>query len=109
LAFYCAKAASEIIQELTERYGPPPDFDKRLSSSLPPKDDPTAIFPAVALLHGVGQSLDPPQSLNTLCNRLVSDVTGIKLNSPEALARIVLLASCLTFYQEGEVPVQMNR
>lgn len=109
LAFYCAKAASEIIQELTERHGPPPDFGERLSSTLPPKDEPTAIFPAVALLHGVEQSLDPPQSLNTLCNRLVSDVAGIKLDSPEALAKIVLLTSCLTFYQEGEVPVQMNR
>lgn len=109
LAFYCAKAASELIQELTERHGPPPNFDDRLSSSLPPKDDPTAIFPAVALLYGVGQSLDPPQSLNTLCNRLVSDVAGIKLDSPKALAKLVLLTCCLVFYQEGEVPVHMNR
>lgn len=109
LAFYCAKAASELIQELTERHGPPPNFDERLTSSLPPKDEPTAIFPAVALLYGVGQSLDPPQSLNTLCNRLVSDVAGVKLDSPKALAKIVLLTCCLAFYQEDEVPVQMNR
>lgn len=109
LAFYCARAASEVIQELTERHGPPPNFDERLSNSLPPKDEPAAIFPAVALLYGVGQSLDPPTSLNTLCNRLVSDVAGGPLNTPKALAKMVLLTCCLAFYEEGEVPVQMNR
>ncbi|MBE3110878.1 MAG: hypothetical protein IMZ46_10265 [Acidobacteria bacterium] len=109
LAFYCARAASEIIQELTEKNGPPPNFDERLSSSLPPKDEPAAIFPAVALLYGVGQAIDPPPSLNKLCNSLVSDVAGGPLNTPKALAKHVLLTCCLNFYQEGEVPVQMNR
>lgn len=109
LAFYHARAASEIIQELTERHGPPPNFDDRLSSSLPPKDDPAAIFPAGALLYGVGQSIGSPQSLNTLCNRLISDVAGGPLNTPKGIAKLVLLTSCLIFYEKGEVPVPTNR
>lgn len=108
-AFYCSKAASEIIEELTERHGPPPTFDELLSTNLPPKDSPSAIFPAVALLYGVGQSLDAPPSLNTLTNRLVSDAAGAKPTSEKSLATLVMLTCCLGFYQEGEVPVQMNR
>ncbi|SPN98428.1 uncharacterized protein DNG_01473 [Cephalotrichum gorgonifer] len=109
LAFYCAKAASEIIQALTAKHGPPADFEELLSSSLPSKEIPSAIFPAVALLSGVGELPKPPHSLNTLCNRLVSDAAGAKPTSETALATLVMLTCCLGFYQDKELPVQMNR
>jgi hypothetical protein len=44
-----------------------------------------------------------------MCNNLVSDVMGVKPIPAKALPLLVLLTSALGCYQEGEVPVQMNR
>lgn len=109
VSFYHAKAAAEIFQAFTEEHGPPDNFGNLLEATYPPKETPSSIFPVVALLRGVGQSMSSPDELSTICNRLVSDVAGAKPTSEKALASLVLLTCCLAFYEEGEVPVQMNR
>jgi hypothetical protein len=68
------------------------------------------IFGASAILIGFGNNLRTHKSINTLCNRLISDIA---ISSPHegTLQKLVLLNSCLLAYakNEAEIPVAQIR
>jgi hypothetical protein len=68
------------------------------------------VFGASAILIGFGDSLLTSKVVNTLCNRLISDLAGAS-PGPKTLQKLVLLNSCLIVYakDEADVPVAQNR
>jgi E3 ubiquitin-protein ligase listerin len=68
------------------------------------------IFGVSAILIGFGDCLRPHKAINTLCNRLVSDIAVASPNG-ETLQKLVLLNSCLAIYtkDEAQIPVAQIR
>jgi E3 ubiquitin-protein ligase listerin len=64
---------------------------------------------AVSLLAGLQENLGTSQLVNNMCNRLISDVTGVSAQSDRALGLLVLLNASLSVYDEGDLPVAQNR
>ncbi|RYP01600.1 hypothetical protein DL764_006166 [Monosporascus ibericus] len=107
-ALYSARFLSELLQSLTEAHGFPSSGEQWLTSLDVLKPSPSTVLPAVAILSGLGQAVSSSKAVNNLCNRLVSDVTGAKLNE-ETLITLVLLNACMQIYDIGELPVANNR
>jgi E3 ubiquitin-protein ligase listerin len=68
------------------------------------------IFGASAVLIGFGDSLRTSGIINTLCNRLISDIAGASPQM-ETLQKLVLLNACLGIYtkDDAKLPVPQNR
>ncbi|RYP43139.1 hypothetical protein DL770_011819 [Monosporascus sp. CRB-9-2] len=108
MGLYSARFLSELLQSLTEAHGFPSSGEQWLTSLDVLKPSPSTVLPAVATLSGLGQAVSSSKAVNNLCNRLVSDVAGAKLNE-ETLITLVLLNACMQIYDIGELPVANNR
>ncbi|RYP06375.1 hypothetical protein DL765_009522 [Monosporascus sp. GIB2] len=109
MGLYSARFLSELLQSLTEAHGFPSSGEQWLTSLDVLKSSPSTVLPAVAILSGLGQAVSSSKAVNNLCNRLVSDVAGAKLNQEETLITLVLLNACMQIYDIGELPVANNR
>ncbi|RYP70449.1 hypothetical protein DL771_005490 [Monosporascus sp. 5C6A] len=109
MGLYSARFLSELLQSLTEAHGFPSSGEQWLTSLDILKSSPSTVLPAVAILSGLGQAVSTSKAVNNLCNRLVSDVAGGKLNKEETLITLVLLNACMQIYDIGELPVANNR
>ena len=110
LSYYSAKALNRWITKLIDAHGWLNEgADEWLTKTDVLKSSTTDHLAAVGLLTGVGEDLDSSKLINTLCNRLVSDIAGAKIDSPKTLALVVLLNSVIGVYDDGDVPVAQNR
>ncbi|RYP48315.1 hypothetical protein DL768_005771 [Monosporascus sp. mg162] len=109
MGLYSARFLSELLQSLTEAHGFPSSGEQWLTSLDVLKSSPSTVLPAVAILSGLGQAVSSSKAVVNLCNRLVSDVAGAKLNKEETLITLVLLNACMQIYDIGELPVANNR
>ncbi|KAF2967544.1 hypothetical protein GQX73_g6050 [Xylaria multiplex] len=107
--FYCARSMHNILQALTERHGFPSSGEQWLADTDCLKSSRSTIFPAAALLGGLGETLSTSRTVNNFCNRLVSDIAGAKLGDEKSLITMVLLNLCMQIYDIGELPVANNR
>lgn len=108
-ALYHARVLLELLQSLTEKHGFPSSAEEWLGKLGVLTSSSTTVFPAVAILSGLGETLSVGKSVSNFCNRLVSDIAGAKLESDKTLATLVLLNACMSVYDVGELPVANNR
>jgi hypothetical protein len=109
IAFYAARALSDLLQGLVNTHGWHNASGEAWLQKLDLKSSTKNILGAVSLLTGLQENLGTSQLVNSLCNRLISDVTGVSSKSDKALGLLVLLNSCLSIYDEGDLPVAQNR
>ncbi|KAH8841755.1 hypothetical protein MCOR27_007551 [Pyricularia oryzae] len=110
LAIYSARALSEILQALAEKHGFKPAQQEEWISSLDVlKATPATVLPCAAILAGYRELLASSRTINTLLNRLISDVAGSNADSLQTLLTLILLDACLTVYGADALPVANNR
>lgn len=106
---YSARALAELVQSITEAHGASPSLEDTLLKPDILKIGPATVLPASALIAGFGETLQPSKALNTFCNRVVSEIAGLKAQGEKTLMTLVLLSSCAQVYETGEMPVANNR
>ncbi|ROT43030.1 hypothetical protein SODALDRAFT_28970 [Sodiomyces alkalinus F11] len=109
MGLYSSRALGELIESLTEKHGAPLAIDEKLSELDTMKASPSTILGAVALVSGFGATLRSSKLVNTLANRLVSDIAGLGAQADKTLPTLVLLNRCAGIYETGELPVANNR
>ncbi|KAI1817479.1 hypothetical protein GGS20DRAFT_532322 [Poronia punctata] len=109
LGFYSARSMYNILQALTERHGLASSTEEWLASPDLLKSSPTTVFPAAAILGGLGEAASTSKAVSNFCNRLVSDIAGARLDQDKTLITLVLLNLCMQVYDIGELPVANNR
>ncbi|KAI0477955.1 hypothetical protein F4859DRAFT_43090 [Xylaria cf. heliscus] len=109
LGFYSARSLQNILQALTERHGFPSSAEQWLLDTDCFKSSPSTIFPAAAMLAGLGETVSTSKTINNFCNRLVSDIAGAKLGQERSLIILILFNLCTQVYGVGELPVANNR
>jgi hypothetical protein len=109
-AFYSARLLGTMLSILPSVHGfDASTGDQWLSSLDLLKASTPNILAACAVVTGLNESLGSSKIVNTLCNRLVSDIAGATSKSEKTLGSLSLLTSCMSIYEEGDVPVPQNR
>ncbi|KAI9054877.1 hypothetical protein LZ554_002021 [Drepanopeziza brunnea f. sp. 'monogermtubi'] len=109
-SYYASKALSSLVQALVSTHGWQNEGGEEWLSKLDIfKTATTNILGATAILIGLGDSLRSSKLINTLCNRLISDVAGAKVQSEKTLGMMVLMNSVLAVYDDEDLPVANNR
>lgn len=106
---YSSRALSDLIQATVEAQGLTAPLEEKLLRSEILKSSPETVLVAAATITGLGEASQSSKLVNTLCNRLVSDVAGASPNTEKALNQLVLLTLCGQIYETGELPVANNR
>lgn len=110
IAFYATRALSSLLQGLVNIHGwHNSSGDAWLQKLDVLKPSTNNILAAISLLTGLQENLTTSQLVSTMCNRLISDVTGVSAQSDKTLGLLVLLNTTLSIYDEGDVPVAQNR
>ncbi|KAH8899741.1 hypothetical protein GQ53DRAFT_801361 [Thozetella sp. PMI_491] len=109
LAFYSAKALSDLLQALNEAHGIPNNLESRFSQLGITKATPENVFAGIAFITGYGEALASSASVTKLCNKLVSDIAGAFPSLESTLRVMVLLNACISVYESGAVPVENRR
>lgn len=109
LGLYSSRALSDLVEGLTDKHGMPAAGDDKLAKYESFKAAPSTVLSSVALLQGFGEMLESSKLVNTLCNRLVSDIAGLSAQADKTLPTLVLLNACSQVYELGQVPVANNR
>ncbi|KAI1497471.1 hypothetical protein F5X99DRAFT_396765 [Biscogniauxia marginata] len=109
LGLYCSRALNELLQSLTEHHGFPSSGEQWLTNLGVLKCSPETVFPGIAVLSGLGETVSASRIVSNFCNRLVSDIAGSKLHEESTLFTLVLLNACMQIYDMGELPVANNR
>lgn len=110
LGFYASRCLSSLLQGLVTEHG----WNNIRGESWLQKLDiikpsTTNLLGAVAMFIGLQESLDTSKLVNSMCNRLISDVAGMKAESDKTLSSLVLLNATLSVYDDGDLPVAQNR
>lgn len=109
-AYYASKALGGLVQALVSAHGWQMEGSEEWLTKLDIlKTSTSNIFGASAILIGLEDSLRSSKMINTLCNRLISDIAGAKAQSDKSLGLLVLLNSVLSVYDEEDLPVANNR
>ncbi|KAJ3558291.1 hypothetical protein NPX13_g9742 [Xylaria arbuscula] len=109
LGFYSARSLQNILQALTERHGFPSSGDQWLADTGCLVSSPSTVYPAAAIIAGLGETLKTSKLVSTLCNRLVSDIAGAQLSLEKSFITLILLNLTMQIYDTGELPVANNR
>jgi len=108
-SLYAAKLLSEVLASLAETHSLRSDIEQWLASVELLKVSPTTALGAAAILSGLGQRLSNSKTVNTFCNRLVSELAGAKIGQEKTMITLVLFNICAEVYPAGELPVANNR
>lgn len=108
-SLYAAKLLSEVLASLAETHSLRNDIEQWLVNTELLKVSPTTALGAAAVLSGLGQQLASSKTVNTFCNRLVSELAGAKLGQEKTMIALVLFNICAEVYLAGELPVANNR
>jgi len=109
-AFYAARALNSVISALVTAHGwKNLGGDEWLSSLDILKPSTPNMFAAVSILSGLQEFLANSKLVANLCNRLVSDVTGVSVNGENTLKILILLNATLVIFEPSNLPVAQNR
>ncbi|KAI1437161.1 hypothetical protein GGR50DRAFT_115844 [Xylaria sp. CBS 124048] len=109
LGFYSARSMQSILETLTARHGFPSNGEQWLISADCLKSSSSTVYPAAAILHALGETAATSKTVNSFCNRLVSDIAGAEVGREKTLITLVLLNACMQIYGTDELPVSNNR
>lgn len=108
-AFYSSRVLGEVFELVIEQQGIPAAWEEKyLGSEVLKASSETALL-AAATLAGMGPALRSLKSVNTLCNRLVSDIAAAKASTEKAMIQLSLLPLCGSIYDNGALPIPSNR
>jgi hypothetical protein len=108
-ALYSSRVLVEIFQTVVEKNGLPSAWEEKFLTPDVLKGAPDRALLTAALLSGMGISLRPLKSVNTLCNRLVSDITAAKASTEKSTVTLSLMTLCGSIYDAGLLPIPSNR
>ncbi|PBP21078.1 C3HC4 type (RING finger) zinc finger containing protein [Diplocarpon rosae] len=109
-AYYASKALGSLIQALVSTHGWHNDGSEEWLSSLGIlKTSTNNTLGAAAICIGLEDNVRSSKFVSTLCNQLISDISGAKARSENTLDLIVLLNSVLAVYDDDDLPVAKNR
>ncbi|KAK2630471.1 hypothetical protein QTJ16_001291 [Diplocarpon rosae] len=109
-AYYASKALGSLIQALVSTHGWHNDGSEEWLSSLGIlKTSTNNTLGAAAICIGLENNVRSSKFVSTLCNQLISDISGAKAQSENTLNLIVLLNSVLAVYDDDDLPVAKNR
>ncbi|PSR82556.1 hypothetical protein BD289DRAFT_461677 [Coniella lustricola] len=106
---YSARALCEILETSTDGIVNPKEVEEWITRLDIMKTSPTTVLPAAAVLTGYGEMLTSSKVVSTLLNRLISDVAGAKSQGEKTRLYMVLLNSCMSVFEVGQLPVANNR
>jgi len=109
LALYSTRALSDVFQVIVESRGFTTVEEQRLVRLDAMKAAPSTAMITVAALTGYGEVLAGSKAVSHLCNRLASEIPGMKPDGEKVMLTLVLLNSCMAVYEIGELPVANNR
>ncbi|KAI0594556.1 hypothetical protein F4775DRAFT_573675 [Biscogniauxia sp. FL1348] len=109
MGLYHARVLSGLLQSLNQHHRFHSTRESLLSNLDTIKRSHDGVFPGVAILSGLGDSVSSSKAVSNFCNRLVSDIAGAKLQEESTLFTLVLLNECMRIYDLGELPVANNR
>lgn len=110
LAFYSARALSEMFQSISEANGLPSVLEERFLTAQTLKATPGTVLLASAVVTGLAETLQSSHAVSNICNKLVSDVAGAAPDAERTMITLVLLTLSSQVYDQGEVPItQTNR
>lgn len=108
--YYASKALGHLVSSLVGAHGWDITRGEAWLSSLNLFSTAAGnIFGAAAILTALGSNLASSQTINKLCNRLISDVAGASATSEKSYGALILLNAILAVYAEEEIPVAKNR
>lgn len=110
IAFYSTRILCDLLERLANVHGwHNTAGDAWLQKLDLLKSSTRNIFGAVSLLTGLQENLGTSQIVNSMCNRLISDIAGASVDSEKTLGLLVLLSTILSVYDVGDLPVAQNR
>ncbi|KAK3988385.1 E3 ubiquitin-protein ligase listerin [Cladorrhinum sp. PSN332] len=109
VAFYTAKALSNLLQAIIKAHGPLNNVDQWLTKLSLSRVTPDSTFLAAALLTGLDDTLASARTVQTLCARLISELPGFSPGSPRTLPSLVLLNICASVFEPGQIPVEPRK
>lgn len=105
-SFYAARCLKQFFQHLTDIHGWTREGgDEWLESLDCLKINTPNVMTALAVLCGFKEHLADSKLVSTLCNRLVSDITGMAVYNEKTLAALLMLNACFEVYKGGVIPV----
>ncbi|KAK3352212.1 hypothetical protein B0T25DRAFT_500101 [Lasiosphaeria hispida] len=108
-ALYSAKVLSSLLQALVAAYGTRGQLEDWFKKLDIMKVAPDTVFVANAFIVGFSEILASSQTVNILCNRLVSNMIGAFPGLEKTLCSVVLLNACMSVYEPGQVPVDNRK
>lgn len=110
IAFHAARILCSLLQQLINDHGWHSTQGETWLHGLDIlKTSTKNILGAISVLLGLQDVLGTSKIVNTLCNRLISDISGASAQSEKTLGLLVLLNASLTVYDEDDLPVAQNR
>jgi len=109
LAVYTARALSEVFQTAAGTGGFGVADEERIASWDILKATPATALRAIAVLTGFGELLCSSKHVANFCNRLVSDVAGMRVDSDKAVLTLALLNASMSVYPDEQLPIASNR
>lgn len=109
-AFYAGCVLASVLSVLVESHGwNNVGGEEWLITTDVLKASTPNIFTAIAILAGLKGNLESSKFINNLCNRLLSDVTGVSTKSDRTLSLLNLTNATLAVYEKDVPPVAHNR
>ncbi|TQS38445.1 hypothetical protein Golomagni_01048 [Golovinomyces magnicellulatus] len=110
LSFYAGKALTRALNILVKESNNETDSIENLVSNLSIIKTPIHnIIGASAVLLGLGTCGKSSRTVKNLCNRLISDLLSISIDSDDIIDKLILLNSCLAIYDGENLPIAQNR
>ncbi|KAI0998676.1 hypothetical protein K3495_g9521 [Podosphaera aphanis] len=111
VSFYAAQALSRLLDLLLQESDNDFSFIENWLSSLNLiKLSTENVIGTSAILIGLGKHGESSKTVETLCNKLVSNILDLTTDSDDLLGQLILINSCLGVYNNGVgLPVVQNR
>lgn len=108
-AAYSARALCELLQYVVDCPGLTGFAEDKYLQPANLKIAPEAVLVSAAVMAGLGEVLQTSKPINTLCNRLVSELVDADVNGRKTPLILALCGLLSQVYEQGELPVANNR
>lgn len=108
-AAYSARALCELLQYVVDCPGLTSFAEETYLQPANLKIAPEAVLVSAAVMAGLGEVLQTSKPINTLCNRLVSELVDADVNGRKTPLILALCSLLPQVYEQGELPVANNR
>ncbi|KAK0386027.1 hypothetical protein NLU13_5864 [Sarocladium strictum] len=108
-ALHSSRVLGDVFQSVVEKSGIPTQWEQDFLGGDALKAVPEKAALAASVLSGMSIVLRPVKSVNTFCNRLVSEIAGAKAPTERSAIVLSLMTLCGSVYDAGALPIPSNR